>query len=121
MNDPILLAGPTAWTDFADLLASRGVRRIFLVCGDSTWAKSGVAPHLDALRAGGIEIRRFTDFSPNPDESSAKAAGEICRGFAPDVILGVGGGSAIDVAKGAATEVWKAQESEVPLSALSIS
>ena len=113
MNDPILLAGPSAWTDFADLLAARGVRRMFLVCGDSTWTKSGVAPHLDALRGGGIEIRRFADFSPNPDESSAKAAGDICRAFAPDVILGIGGGSAIDVAKGAVEEEWKSESPKV--------
>lgn len=43
--------------------------------------------------------RLFTKFSPNPDFSEILAGVEVMREFAPDLLLAIGGGSPMDVAK----------------------
>ena len=105
MNDQRIFEGTSAWGDFAELLTVRNVRRAFLVCGNTTWKKSGVADHIEALRDAGIEFRRFAAFEPNPRIETTEVAFAECRAFAPDLLLAIGGGSAIDVAKGV-LDIW---------------
>jgi alcohol dehydrogenase len=75
-----------------------GARRVLLVCGASSFEASGAAAMLPDL-AGVADVRRWSDFTPNTD------AGDLIRGlrvmaeFEPDLVLGVGGGSAMDMAK----------------------
>lgn len=47
----------------------------------------------------GIEFRVFTDVEPNPTLSSVAKGLEALKGFAPDVIMGFGGGSPMDAGK----------------------
>jgi len=56
---------------------------------------------LASLRAG-AKATLFTEFSPNPKCEEAEAAAEIIRRTRADVIVAIGGGSALDVAKVAA-------------------
>lgn len=48
------------------------------------------------------EWQAFTEVEPEPSEETVYKAAEQCKGFNPDLIIGFGGGSSIDVAKG----VW---------------
>lgn len=54
-----------------------------------------------SLYLSGREIIFFDDIKPNPPESTLNQAGELARSFQPQMILGIGGGSALDSAKGA--------------------
>ncbi len=102
MPSPTLFQTPSAWSDFAEQLQSIRAHRAFLVCGDTTWAKSGAAERVEALtvHAGLTHLHRFTAFDPNPKTESVDSAYALAREHRPDLLLAIGGGSAIDVAKG---------------------
>src|SRR5690606_33928081 len=44
-------------------------------------------------------VRRWSGFAPNPDAADLWRGLEVAAGFGPDLVLGVGGGSALDLAK----------------------
>ncbi|MCR4688273.1 MAG: iron-containing alcohol dehydrogenase [Saccharofermentans sp.] len=54
-----------------------------------------------------VSLTVFSNFKPNPDISSVIEGVGVCQGINPDLILAVGGGSAIDVAKAIKTEYAK--------------
>ena len=71
-----------------------------MICTDKNMVKSGIAERVESLlKEGGAEVLVFPEGRPEVDlatiESSAKAAGE----FKPDVMIGVGGGSNMDLGK----------------------
>lgn len=56
-------------------------------------------PITDKLDEMGIEHTTFFDVAPDPTLASAKAGAEQMRIFQPDVIIALGGGSAMDAGK----------------------
>lgn len=54
------------------------------------------------LNQQGLEIQVFEDLEPNPRVSTIDAAAQIARQLKVDVVIGLGGGSAMDAAKGIA-------------------
>ena len=80
--------------------------RAFLVT-DRGIAEAGHAGRLQrALEAAGVEVSRYDEARPNPGEDDVAACHDAYerarRGGAIDWIVALGGGSAIDVAKGCA-------------------
>lgn len=63
-------------------------------------------PHVERmsslLQAAGVEVTLFDEAEPNPSVESVDRAGAIARQGGCDMAVGLGGGSAIDTAKGAA-------------------
>src|SRR5699024_1895 len=75
-----------------------GARRVLLVCGRRSFEASGAATMLPQLQQV-AQVRRWSDFSPNPDAADvARGVAEVAA-FNPDLVLAVGGGSAMDMAK----------------------
>ena len=105
MTPQRIFEGSSAWAEVADLLSASNIRRAFLVCGDTTWKKSGADARIDTLRGAEIEFKRFAAFEPNPRIETTEVAFTECRAFAPELLLAIGGGSAIDVAKGV-LDIW---------------
>lgn len=46
------------------------------------------------------EVKVFDEVEPDPKDTTIQAGGEIAKEFGPDLIIGFGGGSAMDSAKG---------------------
>lgn len=55
---------------------------------------------LDSLKAAGGTTTVFSDFTENPTTSQVKAGAAAAHDFQPDLIVGLGGGSSMDCAKG---------------------
>ncbi|MDR3599494.1 MAG: iron-containing alcohol dehydrogenase [Desulfosporosinus sp.] len=78
-------------------------KRALLVTGGSSTKRSGLLNKIEVLlQENGVSFCLFDKVTPNPSiitiyEGAALAASEAC-----DVIIGVGGGSSIDAAKGIA-------------------
>ena len=95
---------PTAYVGFASiqhlggLLSLYGARSVLLVTGGESYFLSGaeaaLRPHLQ-LR----EHHRFFEFSENPKLEDVQSGIELYRRVKPDIVVAVGGGSAIDMAK----------------------
>jgi len=53
----------------------------------------------DLLKIAGLEVAHFSEVEPEPSLQTVQKGAEQMRGFKPDWIIGLGGGSAMDAAK----------------------
>ena len=98
-----LLFGPNAANQFSEVAARLGVRRLF-VTTDETLLRAGLLERVHGpLSEGGVVIEVFSGGAPEPSLRVAEAAIEAAQVFKPDAVLGLGGGSNMDLAKIAAT------------------
>ena len=80
-------------------LGAMGKKRAFVVT-DSFLYKNGYAkPIIDKINELGMSQTVFFDVEPDPTLASAKAGAKAMSSFEPDVIIALGGGSAMDAAK----------------------
>ncbi|HSI19907.1 MAG TPA: iron-containing alcohol dehydrogenase [Sphingomonas sp.] len=74
-----------------------------LVCTDERLAASPEFEQmLEGLRGTGLAVMVHDRVQPDVPRDSAAACAEEARGFAPDLVIGIGGGSCLDMAKCAA-------------------
>jgi alcohol dehydrogenase len=74
-------------------------RRAF-VCADPFIASTEhYRQAAESMSAAGLTVETFTDVVPELPVDAVQAAGGAARGFVPDVVVGIGGGSALDLAK----------------------
>ncbi len=82
-----------------ELKSVMGKKRAFIVT-DSFLYKNGYTKCItDKLDEMGIQHATFFDVAPDPTLACARAGAEQMRLFAPDVIIALGGGSAMDAGK----------------------
>ena len=87
---------PVALQELKDVM---GKKRAFIVT-DSFMFKSGFTSVItDRLQEMGITYTIFSDVEPDPSLKSAQLGAEAMRKFEPDVIIAMGGGSAMDAGK----------------------
>jgi len=83
--------------------ARRIGQRAILVTGSASMRKLGVLDKVTAdLNANGVEVSIFDKVEPNPRASTVDEGCKIARQEKADLIIGLGGGSAMDAAKGIA-------------------
>ena len=91
--------------EIGDLAASLG-RRVLVVSGSRTLERSGqLAELFDLMRAAGVEVVHAASISHEPEVADVdRLTAELIRKNpgAGDFVIGIGGGSAIDLAKAAA-------------------
>jgi alcohol dehydrogenase class IV len=94
-----LLFGRGAIAQLGDLIARRKLTKVFVVT-DQRLAAAGIVEHVLApLTAAGIKTSVFAEGEPEPSIAVAeRAAAEAVR-ERPDCVLGLGGGSNMDLAK----------------------
>ncbi len=81
-----------------EILTSYHAKRVLLVTGLTAYAESGAEEKIEPLLHD-IGVEKFCGFSANPKLSEALEGVELCRKLNPDIIIAVGGGSSIDMAK----------------------
>jgi alcohol dehydrogenase class IV len=108
MARPITLLQPARLEIGAGALAKLGAwasayRRIFVVA---------MAPTVGFVERIGLagEVMTFTDIPPEPDLPAVNAVLAAARDFRPDLVIGLGGGSVMDVAKLVAV-LWDSEQS----------
>ncbi len=97
--DQVIISADPQYAAFDQFLQRVGARRTFLVCDGSL----PFLPIADYLRSYSDQHDRalvsFSDFSPNPTYESVRKGVACFRKERCDLILAIGGGSAMDVAK----------------------
>jgi len=88
----------TVHEDLRRLSASR----VMIITDPGVIAVGILEPIESDLAAHGFETHTFSEVSPNPRDVECAAAAAAMNGFGADVVLAVGGGSPIDLAKAAA-------------------
>ncbi len=98
---PVISLGWSARRQLPELLSQFGTR-VFLVV-DPGVVQLAVFGEISAgLQQAGLSCQIFSEIPPDPPDSCFTSAGQQAADFQPDVLLGIGGGSALDVAKLAA-------------------
>jgi alcohol dehydrogenase class IV len=94
-----LVFGRGAVAQLGDIAGRLKAKRV-LVVTDEVLAKVGVVEQAVApLRAAGITTEVFAGCKPEPPVEVIREAAAAAREFAPDVLVGLGGGSNMDAAK----------------------
>lgn len=92
--------GPGARKELPNVVNRFGYKKA-LVVTDKGLMKFGVAKMvLDVLDAAGIAYDIFDEVKPNPTVTNVKEGIKACKAAAADFIIAIGGGSAMDTAKG---------------------
>ena len=95
-----LVFGAGSIKRLGELASEFGFRRTLLVADRGLVASGHVDEALEPLRQQGIEVIRFHEFDVNPDTAIIKAGCDFARPLKLDSIIGLGGGSSLDCAKG---------------------
>ena len=82
-----------------ELKAVNPRKRAFIVTDRFLYGNGYTRPVTDKLNEIGISYTVFSEVEPDPTLNIAKKGAEQMTNFAPDVIIAVGGGSAMDAAK----------------------
>lgn len=109
--------------EIAKYVKKYGGSKVFIVYGGGSVVRSGLLKRVtDMLDADGISYAEFGGVQPNPSLEHAKEGIAQAIKFGADFILGIGGGSAIDTAKGIAhgaanpdVDIWKYWTNELPV------
>lgn len=97
--------------------------KALLVFGKGSIVKSGLLDRVhESLESAGIEYKDFGGAKPNPTLEHAEEGIKEATGFGADIIIGIGGGSAIDTAKAIAHgtanpdyNLWDLWTKKIPL------
>ena len=87
---------PVALNELRDVL---GKKKAFLVTDSFLYQNGYTKPITDKLQEMGIVYTVFSDVQPDPTLANAQAGAKAMAAFQPDVIVALGGGSAMDAAK----------------------
>jgi alcohol dehydrogenase len=77
-----------------------GFHRTLLVADRGVMEAGHVATAMRILEHAGIAALAFHDFDANPDSAMVDAGRDFAAAFEPDSLIGLGGGSSLDCAKG---------------------
>ncbi len=94
-----LIFGCGAVRQMVQCLQPLDARRVLVVTDRQLSAAGIVERVLEPLRQAGITIETFDGGQPEPSIEIALQSADAARAFAPDAIIGVGGGSNMDLAK----------------------
>ncbi|SKA96243.1 hypothetical protein SAMN05443428_12044 [Caloramator quimbayensis] len=86
--------------DSLNYIENVDIKKAFIVTGGSSMFKNGAIDKLsNILKTKNAEFYIFSDVKKNPSFRCVLKGLEIMREFKPDAVIGIGGGSSIDVAK----------------------
>lgn len=95
-----LVFGPNRVEQLGELAKEFGAKRVLIV-SDPGIVKAGHTQRgVEALQSAGLETLVDANVGENPTTKHVEAGTAVAREFRPDLIVGLGGGSSMDCAKG---------------------
>ena len=95
-----IIFGPDKVDALGEIAAGIGVKRVLVVSDPGIVAAGHVARGRAALERAGLVSELFADVSENPTTAHVDVGLEVARRFQAELIVGLGGGSSMDCAKG---------------------
>lgn len=82
-----------------EFLASLPTKKALIVCDKFLAEKRTYQPVAEQLTKAGAQVKIFGEVEPEPHIATVEAGVKLAREFEPDMVVGFGGGSAMDMAK----------------------
>ncbi|MEX2309527.1 MAG: iron-containing alcohol dehydrogenase [Pirellulales bacterium] len=95
-----IVFGPGKLNELGPLASSMGVKRVLVVSDPGIIAAGHTPRGVKSLEAAGLTVALFDGVQENPTTENVDAGLEFSREFRPELIVGLGGGSSMDTAKG---------------------
>lgn len=95
-----IVFGPGKIETLGQLASEIGARRALVVSDPGVVAAGHTARGIASLEAAGIETHLFDGLAENPSTDDVAAGVKIARRYEPQLLIGLGGGSSMDCAKG---------------------
>ena len=90
--------GVGAIGELAGILETQKVKNVLIVAGQNSYLKSGAAESIEPMLTK-YHTARISNSIDFPDLSDIERGVELCKKSHPDIIVAVGGGTVIDIAK----------------------
>lgn len=94
-----VIFGAGRFAELGEAARGLGARRALLVAEHGIVAAGHASRASEFLSSAGIESLLFSGFAANPDTAMAEEGRRFAQPFEPDLIIGLGGGSSMDLAK----------------------
>ncbi len=95
-----MVHGPGSVNSLGQIASGLGCHRALLVTDPGILAAGHAGRGADCLRAAGLEVCLFAESHENPTTDDVQHGVQLAQDFQPDLIVGFGGGSSMDCAKG---------------------
>jgi len=95
-----LVFGPGKIDELGPIAMALGLKRALMVSDPGIVAAGHTARGRNSLEQFGITVTLFDGVAENPTTDHVEAGLTVARDFKPDLIVGLGGGSSMDCAKG---------------------
>jgi len=95
-----LVFGPGKIEELGQLASELGARRAVVVSDPGVIAAGHAARGIQSLVRAGIETHLFGGLHENPTTDDVDAGVKVARRYDPEILIGLGGGSSMDCAKG---------------------
>ena len=95
-----LVVGEGSVAELGDVAQELGGTRVLIVSDAGVLAAGHTSAGVASLKASGFETTVFSEFTENPTTRQVEAGTAFAKAFEPDLIVGLGGGSSMDCAKG---------------------
>ncbi|MCE9630574.1 MAG: iron-containing alcohol dehydrogenase [Planctomycetia bacterium] len=95
-----LVVGPGTVSRLGELARELGASRALVTSDRGIVAAGHAAAGVASLEAAGVATAVFSAFTENPSSTEVEAGTAVARDFRPDLLVGLGGGSSMDCAKG---------------------
>lgn len=92
-------AGEDATSKLVQVLAAHETKKVALFCDAAIWKLGLAESAVETIKAAGVEVEVTTDLVPEPTYHDVQKNVDWFRANAADLILAIGGGSAMDAAK----------------------
>ena len=95
-----IVFGPGKIEALGELASELGARRALVVSDSGVIAAGHTRRGIDSLQSAGIETHLFEGVHENPSTDDVEAGVKLARRYEPQLLIGLGGGSSMDCAKG---------------------
>ncbi|MFB5663623.1 iron-containing alcohol dehydrogenase [Alteribacillus sp. HJP-4] len=97
-----IVSGEGAINEVTEVMNNFGAKKI-MVFADPGVIKAGVVEKLETqLHSAGLDYQIYSDLQPEPPLQVGENALQALKDFNADLVIGIGGGSSLDIAKAAA-------------------
>ena len=95
-----LVFGNGTISRLGELARQLGADRVLIVSDPGVQEAGHFENGLESLRSAGLQVESFVGVHENPSTYDVERGTDVANSFRPDLIVGLGGGSSMDCAKG---------------------